>query len=860
MKLKTFLQKNLIYVLSAGIPFLLMLVIFIARGVYPFGDESFLHIDMYHQYFPFLTEFFHKVKNGESLYYSFQTGIGSNFLALYIYYLASPFNWLSLLCPENLLIEFMTYFVVLKIAACGFTCSYYLKKHFHTDHLSIVFFAVFYALSGYMAAYNWNVMWLDCIVLAPLIILGLERLVKGENSLLYCISLSLGILSNYYICIMICMYLVLYFFVLLISAKEKVQALLRFTWYSLLAGGMAAILLLPELTALLFTEFSNVDFPNKVTSYFSVLDVLARHSINVPVETGLDHWPNLYCGVAVFVLLPLYVLKRNVPLKEKVPKLMLLAFLIFSFSTNTLNFIWHGFNYPDSLPCRQSFLYILLLLTVCYEALQGIKTYRAKTIGLCFFGVLCFLLLCDKLIDTEMFTFPIFLVTLVLLSVYGVLIFFYRSSPENRQRIFYAALAVVMAEAGINTFITSCPTVNRTNYLKSYDDYYTLMDRIALTESGFYRVEKFNRVTKNDGMLLSYPSASLFSSTSNAHVKDFYGKYGMQNSKVYYNYEGDTPFTAALLNVKYMISKEQLSESSLYKLVDTEGDLYLYENNYTLPFGFVVNTEISGKSDSDLSAMQKLFGTVDDLEEVIKEKTQEEAEEELLTPLTLQNRLASSLTASFVSPLFTTLHANHTGDNHVVITAERDGYIYAYTDSSKIKEVTASFSNGQETKEFTKLNNEYIMDLGYHHTGDVISLDSEDEGTMYVSAYTLDESALAQCLEILSTEAMTLDSFTSDSIKGHISMNNAGELVLSVPYEPGWTVKVDGQITDIHIFEDCFISIPLQKGEHTIELSYYPSGLHAGMAVSLISLAAFIATIVISRKYCRKAHLKNDIG
>lgn len=90
MKTKNFFQKNLIYGLSALIPILLMLIIFIVREIYPFGDESFLHIDMYHQYFPFLTEFYHKVKNGESLFYSFHTGIGSNFLALYVYYLASP--------------------------------------------------------------------------------------------------------------------------------------------------------------------------------------------------------------------------------------------------------------------------------------------------------------------------------------------------------------------------------------------------------------------------------------------------------------------------------------------------------------------------------------------------------------------------------------------------------------------------------------------------------------------------------------------------------------------------------------------------------------------------------------------------
>lgn len=846
MKAKKFFQKNLIYILSAGIPLVLMLVIFIARGIYPFGNNSFLHIDMYHQYFPFLTEFYHKVKNGENLFYSFQTGIGSNFLALYIYYLASPFNWLSLLCPEHLLIEFMTYFVVLKIAACGFTFSYYLKKHFRSDSFCIVFFAVFYALSGYMAAYNWNVMWLDCIMLAPLIILGLERLVKGENCTLYCITLSLAILSNYYICIMICIYLVLYFFVLLISAEKKGKALLNFTWYSLLAGGMAAVLLLPEITALAFTEFSNFDFPNKVKSYFSILDVLARHSMNVPVETGLDHWPNLYCGVAVFFLLPLYVLKKDVPLKEKLPKLLLLLFLIFSFSTNTLNFIWHGLNYPDSLPCRQSFLYIILLLTVCFEALQDIKTYQTKTLGMCFFGSFCFLLICDKLIDTEMFTYSIFLVTLLMLALYGIFIFLFRMKPEKKTGILYITLALVMAEAGINTFVTSVPTVSRTNYLKSYDDYYTLMDRLSETDNSFYRVEKFNRVTKNDGMLLSYRSASLFSSTSNAHVKDFYGKYGMQNSKVYYNYEGSTPLTAALLNVKYMISKEPLEDNSLYHLIDMEGDLYLYENNYTLPFGFFVTTDAADKSETDVLALDKLFGSVNELEEVIKEETQEEIAEEALTPLTLQNRLISTLSAN--SALFEPLSTEHTENNEAIISVEKDGYIYAYTESSKIKEVTAVTAGEEETLKFKKLNNEYIMDLGYHHAGDIITLKTEDEGSLYVSSYVMNENVLEKCLHTLSEQSMTIDSYDSGHINGHIRIQEQGELVLSIPYEPGWTLKVDGVVTEMSIFEDCFISVPLSEGEHTIALSYYPSGLNTGIVISIVSIAAFLVTLWLNKR------------
>ena len=92
-----------ISVLAFFVPAFIMLILFIIRGIYPFGDRSFLFSDMYHQYMPFLSEFVHKIKAGEGLFYSYNVGIGSNFLALYVYYLASPFNWLVFLLPEGLI-------------------------------------------------------------------------------------------------------------------------------------------------------------------------------------------------------------------------------------------------------------------------------------------------------------------------------------------------------------------------------------------------------------------------------------------------------------------------------------------------------------------------------------------------------------------------------------------------------------------------------------------------------------------------------------------------------------------------------------------------------------------------------------
>lgn len=880
MKKKTKqIKKSLdkLYLAAFLLPVLTMLIIFATQEIFPFGDRSFLNIDMYHQYFPFLTEFYHKVKNGESLFYSWNTGIGSNFLALYVYYLATPTNWLALLCPEQYLMEFISYMVIVKIGLCGLSFTYYIRKHFHNNSPVILCFAVMYALSGYMAAYNWNVMWLDCIVLAPVIIWGLERLVKEGTSRLYCLTLALAILSNYYICIMICIFLVLYFFVLLIGrnpADEDTsrpialpvlcrirsfygKAIIRFGVYSLLAGGMSAILLLPEIAALKFTEFTAFNFPSEVKTYFSVIDMLARHCFDVEIETGLDHWPNIYCGVAIFLLLPLYILQKKIPIREKASKLILLAFLLISFSTNTLNFIWHGFNYPDSLPARQSFLYIFLILTMCFEAFIHIKEQSRTEVMNVFLGISFFILLLEKLITDDAFTGVSFLVTGIFLICYGALLHMHRSQTKYAKQIAVIAIFLVVVETGLNTYLTSCSTVSRSTYLSNYDSYQELTSRTMEEEGDFFRFEKFARRTQNDAMLIGFPAGSYFSSVSNALVKDFYEKYGMKSSKVYYCYDGATPVTAALLANRYMLYTLDRGYDNLFELVDTEGKLYLYRNNYTLPLGYMVSeaqvsstdmdtitahhnaltqgtvvTSTSGSSSQEEDDLEELFTSADEIADNLHDGADYN---KALNPLERQNALVSQLGVD--SNVFIPVTVEQDGDN-ATITVQSSGHFYAYTSNTKID--TIKMTGEEKSKDYKDIKKKYILDLGYHEAGTTISLSSKNKETLNLSAYVVNEPALAEFIDILSAQTMTVDSYDDTHLNGHITVTNPGQLVLSVPYEPGWTLLVDGEEVSIDLFEDTFISVYLPEGEHTISLSFFPEGFIPGVMISLISAAIYL--------------------
>ena len=828
-RLRSFLSDSKICFFSFLLPFLAMMAIFIGNQIYPFGDGSFMHSDMYHQYVPFLQEFLTKIRSGESLFYSWKIGMGSNYLALFVYYCASPLNWLMLLLPGQYLIEFMSYMVVLKIGLCGFTFSWYLKERFHTRSGLILLFSTFYAMSGFVAAYNWDVMWMDCLFLAPLILLGLERLVHEGKAVLYCVTLALSILSNYYISIMICLFLCLYFLVLLLDLtdergmkyawKRRGQAVGRFALYSLLAGGMAAVLLFPELAAMSTTEYSDFNFPKTVSWYFSIWDVIARHATGVEPEAGLDHWPNLFCSSAVFFLIPLYAFNKKIPVREKFGRFLLCAFLLISFSVNLLNYIWHGFNYPNSLPCRQSFLYIFLVLTMCFEAVHRLEGFSLNRLLECATFGLFFLLLSEKIVESDAFAPWVFVLSAALIAAYALLLYGYkkRPGPMACRILAVAAIGVVAFEATFNMAYTSVSTTSRSKYLESIPAYRALVERVTQKDPGFYRFEKTSRVTKNDGALAGYPTASLFSSTANTRVEDWYDRMGMSESKVFYCFDGQTPFTSALLNVHYTFSRSDAEDPSLYTLIDEQDGVYLYENNFTLPAGFILEDGWN-LSSSDLEGSSS-------------------------QPFDMQNAMAAS--TGVQENLFDLVSVAESGPE-AQFSAPSSGHYYAYCDNNTVD--TVKLSSGSLNKTFTKINYDYILDLGYHEAGEQITLTNEEEDELNVSVALLNPSVLSLTLETLGRQSFTVDSWDSTHVTGHINVTTPGRLLLSIANEPGWTLKVDGAAAEIEEYDSMFISVELPEGEHEISLTFYPAGLNAGIAVSLISLGLFSAILVFRKR------------
>lgn len=816
------------YIAAFFVPVVIMIIIFAQRGIFPFGEESFLRTDMYHQYAPFFSEFRHKLAEGGSLLYSWDIGLGVNFAALYAYYLASPLNWLLILCPGKYVIEFMTAAIVLRIGLAGLSFTCYLRKRSGVSDFGACFFGIFYALSGYMAAYSWNIMWLDCIVLFPLILLGLEQLVREKKGLLYCISLALSILSNYYISIMICMFMVIYFAVLMVLDWENFKdgwgkCIGLFAGCSLLAGGLAAAVLLPEIFALQSTASGEMSFPQTVESYFSIVDMLARHIGNVQVEIGLEHWPNIYCGTAVLMLFLLYLVCRNISLREKAVYCSLLLFFLTSFSVNVLNFIWHGFHYPNSLPARQSFIYIALMLTVCFQAYRNLDRFSDRSILAAFLGAVSFVLLSQKFREgDEAYHFAVFYGAIFFLAVYAGLMVLYRrrgQGERGRKRAALAALLTlftVCVEAAVNTTCTSVTTTSRTAYTADNEAVETLA--ASLKESAdFYRIEKTDQRTKNDGAWMHFPSVSLFSSMAHADVTEFIKSLGCEGSTNAYSITGSTPFVDCLLSVKYAFYPREQSMDRLEYVQDYQGT-YLYANRYALPLGFMIPDIMKNEWHLNMA-----------------------------NPADVQNSLCSLFDAPDVLQEETGLGNGPS----LIYTPEEAGEYYAFVSNKQVKSV--SLKKGEEKDTFDNINRGYLIEVGMVEAGETLAFQNEEGNEdLGIRLYRYNEAGLEHVYRKLAESPLTLSVWEDDRLKGTVDAGMGGTLFTSIPYDKGWTVTVDGQERQPQELFGAFLGIELEPGSHVIECSYMPEGLKEGIMISLLCAAVLAAAVFISRRRRQK--------
>mgnify|MGYP000627361106 FL=1 len=841
-------------------------VIYVIFSVFPFGSITVMRMDLYHQYGPLFAELYDRIVEHKSLLYSWNTGGGSSFLGNYLNYLSSPLSFLIFLFDKEDISYAITFIVALKCILSATSFSYYLKKSFNKDNYFLSAFGILYAFSAYFLAYYWNVMWLDAMIMLPLIALGIEKIFKTGDIKLYTVSLVILFFANYYMGYMCCIFAVLYFFVCFINTysndgklnknavyekKYSTKALMnnvfinrgvKFAFASIIAALICAITLVPVFMILKNSSATSGTFPQTFKSYFDLLDLITSHFalLETTIRSSGDNvLPNIYTGILTFILLPLFLVDNKIKLKEKATYVVLIIFFVFCFNNNCAEYIWHAFHFPNDLPYRYSYMYSFIIAVMGYKTILNFKGIKVKDIAYTGLAIISFVIICQKFLTNKMTNSTIY-ATIIFVALWCGFLFLLKNKNAQKKTVSFVLVTFILCETIISSIVGLPLNQDNKNYKENYKTYTDAINYIDNKDSGFYRTELCYLNTRMDPAYYGYNGISVFSSMAYESYSQLQSSLGMQGNKVNsYTYNTQTPVYNMMFNIKYLIQTDvSLAPSSnLYKKIHTTSDKKsnVYESKYNLPIAYCVNSKI----DDWVTDEGNPFEIQSDF---VKLAT---GYSNLFKPVEYNSTDFDAVSGDDVTEngtywLEKSDSSSNYGTETVSLSPTVDGNLYLYVKSSDLKTITV---NSEKVSDITQnMEDAYILDLGYHNKGDevLVSLDAstmESESTSFdFYCYTADDTVVKNMYNSLAGNSLNVESYSDTTIKGTVKAKENCYLYSSIPYDDGWSVYVDGKKAETFEIGGTLLAIELTPGQHKIEYKYFPVGFLYGIIISAVTV------------------------
>lgn len=866
---KAFFKKNVYIIIAFFLPFVLMTLGFALMEVSPFGDKQILVTDLWHQYYPFLVDFQDKLKHGESLFWSWTQGGGVNYFSLMSYYLAGPMNFLCVFIPSQWLREFLMFSVSAKVAFGGCFTAVFLRSVYKRNDFSIVMFGTCFSFCAFFMGYYWNTIWLDTVCITPLVALGIVKLLQEGKFRLFTISLAVSLLSNYYIGLFTCIFVLLIFIAYSIvkwdGFKSFFTKLAKTALFSILAIGITAFFLLPAFFALQNTHASSSLFPSTydinigaTDDLLGTLEAMKKIFSNLltfipPATKEADALPNIACGTVSLVLGIVFLASKKITLKEKLVDGCLILFMMISCVIRQLDYIWHGFHFTNMIPYRFSYLISFVIVVMAYRAFMLIDfTTCWDAILAALFSAVIILLA----IDTQE-TYVI-IGSAIIAALVCIILFMYTKRIIPKQVLMIVLAVVIIAESGSTAYIgVKTTTVTSTNDYprggKSTADVISYMDSLEENTPELWRAEMTNTQTLNDAALNGYNGLSMFNSMANEDMTVFFQNFGMMGwqSGNRYTYAESSPVTNTFMNLKYLISRDGTYKNT-YDLTNAckRGNVTLLKNEHYIPMGFMVNSDLLRWQ---INSVEDSFNPFDQQNDFFRLATG--IEDNVYTQLEV---VSQGHTDHELFPVSKNSYGNYSYncvDSTTIpslkwnYTAPYTGYVYFYADIDGQDDVKIMINDSDAATATVGMSRPYIACGGYVNEGDKISICADlpqgQSGTAKVYVNMLNADVFERGYALISKDVMNTTELTGSSVKGTVNASKDGLFYTSIPNEVGgWTAYVDGREVEITPVGNALVAFNLSRGEHDIELVYYPKGFKVGAAVSVVCAAVFAAICV----------------
>ena len=786
--LKKFIKNNYIVIISFLATLFLYLCNALINKIYPFGSETFIYSDMFEQYVSYFNYVRDMILSGENILASFSFSLGQNFYGILTYFCTSPINVLFLFSNSANIPAFILAVVAIKLALSSMNMAILLKTKLKSN-ISILVFSLIYGLMTFNITYSVNVMWLDPVYLLPLIILGLEKLSKGKP-ILYLVTLTIAMCSNYYIAFPVCIFLVMYFFYYaLLNKVEFKKFLFNFIKYSLLAAILSSVILIPTafnmVAGKLETTGTDFSFELRYNPIYLLYKFLVSDS-----KILLDDLPQLTSSLLVLVMIITYLFCKNISKKEKLVTYIFIAILILITLFPFTDTIMHCFRLPNQFTYRYAFIIsFFLILTASKTFDESTFNYKNILLYLPIIGLIYFYL--KLYIDFKT------LVSTVFVGGYFLACLFLK---DKRLR----ALVIIPFVAGellINMSSDFNP-VARENYSR-YKNLYVYaedIDALKPKQNEFYRISGLNRISYNDAIAYEYYGVTSFSPTisinTNRLLKDYLG---MPLSPSYaVEYLPSTAFTDALLNVKYK-----------YKTEEGEFTYYEIEDVFPVMFKMTQNDRFK-EGESIIENQNNLYKYLTNTDDIIFEPSNNYEIEDCR----YENNKMISEDVGYCT------FKNDDKENKY------------YVEISNSERALVPLYDGITTT--TSYGNKFVLEI---NNCSRMFMSVDDTELEYLNVYKLDSNKLKELAEITNSNQLNITSHGQNKIKGTISNEEEDQIMFtSIPYDAGWHVYINGKEIETFKNLDALLAFKLPTGDLNVEVVFVPVGFTTGLFISLFTL------------------------
>ncbi len=860
------------------IPAALLYFMYLLRGVYPVGEGSVLVLDLNGQYVYFFDALRDIVTKGGSFVYSFRRALGGEFMGIFAYYLASPLSFLVSLFPKENITEAIRFLLVLKCGLTGFTFGYYIYKTRPRRPVATVMFSTMWALTAYAVVMQHNLMWTDNIILFPLVMLGIQKLIKEGKLAMYAVSLSLCVLSNFYIGYMTCIFSAVYFFLYYFS-KERSEinpggvrfhfgkSFARFAATSLCAACICAVIILPTYYSLTLgkTTFSDPNFTPDVK--FNLAEMMTKFFFGSYDTVRPEGLPFLYTGTLTLLIAPVYFVCRKIPTREKIVSAVTLIFFVLSMNITTLDLFWHGMQKPNWLNYRYAYMLCFFLLFWGYRVFEHIREISFKWIAASFAASLGLIIFLQTQNYENFPNMTAMLPSVLLLFIYAVILRGVKSGREQIETSSRAILIFFVCAELLASGLVNFNALDEDVVFSGRTGFRTFLDRVSVAaedlkeyDDSFYRTEKtFSRKT-NDNMSLGLYGLSGSTSTLNSDTVKFLNKMGYASKSHWSKYLGGNPVSDSLLGVKYLIAEHGDDVYEAEEIMDYPDDglnMVTYRNTYALSVCTAVPDTLTNASFTD----EGKTSPFDRLNELVSHMRSDGSEDEVFRTAEIVDTTTENVRESVIAGHFKYEKSGGSLTSRVnyKIKIDSDDPLYCYFPSKYTRDA-GLFLNGASIGTYYENETYRIVELGRFKPGDEITVSLElKKDELYVETGTtyfryLDAKVYEEAFSDIGKYPMTFTSHTEDTLTGNISVpEDRRRIFTSIPYDKYWRVTCDGEEVATSELLDALLTFELPAGDHEVTIEYKPEPVKYGNIISVAGIASFVLLALGNRMLIKKS-------